>query len=80
MLDYIIVRQNDVDEVRDTRAMRRADAMLRSGDDQEEAAKSNKSGSKPPCRLNTDSLKHQEAKKKEDNREGQNPGKVFRQL
>ena len=59
MLDYTIVRQNDVDEVRDMRAIRAADHGTDHGVPRfrmmiKRKLQHNKSGSRPPRRLNTD--------------------------
>ena len=64
LLDYIIVRQRDVGEVLDTRALRGADCgtdhvMLRSKLAIKRKIQHKKSGSKPPRKLDTGALKDQ---------------------
>ena len=56
MLDYTIVRQNDVYEVRDMRAIKGADRGTDHGVPRfrlmiKRKLQHNKSGSRPPCRL-----------------------------
>ena len=60
MLDYIIVRQREVNEVQDSRAMRGRGTeyiMLRSRMMIKRKMQHKRSSSKPPCRLSTDALK-----------------------
>ena len=69
MLEYISVRQRDVNEGQDTRAMRWADCgtehiMLRSRMTIKRKMQHKRSSSKPPCRLGSRVLKDQKIKKK----------------
>ena len=69
MLDNIIVRRRDVNEIRDTRAMRGADCgtwdiMLRFRMMIKRKMQHRKSRAEPPCRLGTGALKDQTIKKK----------------
>ena len=69
MLDNIIVRQRDVNDLLNTRAMRGADCgtdhmMLRSRMMIRRKMQHKRSSSKPPCRLSTGALKDQKLKEK----------------
>ena len=75
MIDYTIVRQRDVDEARDTRAIRGADCgtghvMLRSRTMIKRKLQCNKSGSKPPRRFNAYLQKNSENRRETKQRNG----------